>query len=73
MAAERIYFVRTKPVEGQPTVKRLVRASHPSTALMHVASSTYEVTVATQNDLEAMLGAGVKVEAIKPQQQELPG
>jgi len=72
MAAERIYFVRTKPVEGQPTIKRLVRASHPSTALMHVASSTYTVAVATQNDLEELLGKGTKVENIKAEQQELP-
>ncbi len=72
MAADRIYYVRTKPVEGQPAIKRLVRAGHPSTALMAVATSTYEVTVATQNDLEVLLGAGIKVESIRAEQQELP-
>lgn len=73
MATERIYCVKTKPVDDKPAVKRLVRASHPSTALMHVASSTYEAAVATQNDLEELLSKGVKVENIKAEQQQLPG
>lgn len=67
MAAERIYCVKAK--DGQ---QRLVRASHPSTALTHVAKATFDVAVATQNDLELLLGKGVKVENIKAEQQELP-
>lgn len=51
---------------------RLVRASHPSHALMHVARSAYRVRVATQEDLATRLPAGVEVEDIKHEQQELP-
>ena len=67
MAAERIYTVKNK-VDGS---KRLVRATHPSTGLMHVAKNTFEVAVATQNDLEELLGAGVKVEHIRAEQTQL--
>ncbi len=72
MAAERIYCIKSKPAEGKPAEKRLVRASHPSTALAHVANSLFEVAVATQNDLEELFSAGAKVESVKAQQQELP-
>jgi len=51
---------------------RLVRASHPSHALMHVARGAYSVHVSTQEDLETLLPAGVKVEDIKQEQGELP-
>lgn len=57
MAKDRIYFV------ANGDVKRLVRAPRIGPALMHVAKSTHTVRVATQNDLEALLAAGVKVEA----------
>lgn len=50
---------------------RLVRASHPSHALMYVARNTHEVRVATQHDLETLLPAGTKVEEISQEQQEL--
>lgn len=73
MAAERIYCVKGKPDENGVREKRLVRASHPSTALMHVARDTYETAVATQNDLEELLSQGIKVESIKAEQQQLPG
>lgn len=36
---------------------RLVRATHPSHALMHVARGAYEVRVSTQDDLIEMLPA----------------
>jgi hypothetical protein len=70
MAAERIYTIVPKEGDGKP---RLVRATHPSTALSHVARQAFEVRVATQNDLEAFLPAGVKVEDVKAEQQALPG
>lgn len=65
--AGRIYTVER---DGK---KRLVRASHPSVALTHVARSEYDVRVATQNDLESLLPQGVKVEDVKAEQQKLPG
>lgn len=43
---------------------RLVRATHPSHALTHVARDTFKVRVATQGDLETLLPAGVKVESL---------
>ncbi len=43
-------------------VQRLVRATHPNPALMHVARATYSVRVATQADLEAAFKAGIPVE-----------
>ena len=45
-------------------VQRLVRATHPNPALMHVARVTYSVRVATQADLEAAFKAGIQVEEI---------
>lgn len=72
MAAERIYCVKGRADANGVREERLVRSSHPSTSLMHVARDTYEVAVATQNDLERLLGAGAKVENIKSEQRELP-
>lgn len=51
---------------------RLVRATHPSHALMHVARDTHQVRVATQDDMEALLLAGTRVEELKAEQQALP-
>lgn len=72
MSTERIYCIKGKPDDIGRRTKRLVRAGHPSTALMHVARDSYEVAVASQNDLEELLGQGVKVENIKAEQGELP-
>ena len=44
---------------------RLVRASHPSQALMHVAKDLLTVRVASQDDIVAALTLGVKVEDCK--------
>ncbi|HEU6455942.1 MAG TPA: hypothetical protein VN201_10780 [Roseateles sp.] len=69
MAAQtRIYTVEDNAT-GQA---RLVRATHPSHALTHVARSAFSVRVSTQEDLTDLLPAGVKVEDIKAEQQELP-
>ena len=64
----RIYLVADK-VTKKP---RLVRASHPSIAVRHVASDAFEVRVATQDDLVAGFEAGLQIEAIRAEQTELP-
>ncbi len=66
MAAQRIYVVT---IDGRV---RLVRAAHPSTALMHVAREVASVAVASQEALVKHIAAGVPVESIKAEQQELP-
>lgn len=73
MAAQtRVYVVvpRTAPAKGEP--RRLVRSVHPATALRHVADGEYSVSVATQDELIALLGKGVRVEEIGQEQAELP-
>lgn len=50
---------------------RLIRATHPSHVLAFVAQGLDRPKVATQDDLEHLLGNGVKVESIKSEQQEL--
>lgn len=64
-AATRIYTV------SDGNTDRLVRATHPSHALTHVARSAYTVRVATQADLETLLLSGAKVEELRAEQQEL--
>lgn len=72
-APTRIYVVAPKIVEaGKPVSRRLVRASHPSHALRHVAEAEYVVAVASHDDLEDLLGKGTAVERISAEQQELP-
>lgn len=63
--ATRIYFVA---VEGVPY---LVRAAHPSAALMHVARNVAAVRVASQDDLVNCIADGIKVESAKEEQAEL--
>lgn len=53
----RIYLVT---ING---AKRLVRASHPASALMHVARHISTVGVATQQELIDGLAAGISVES----------
>jgi hypothetical protein len=57
----RIYVV--EKVDGSGT--RLVRASHKFGAHRHVTLSEYGTRLATQSDLERLIGAGVKVENAK--------
>ena len=64
--AQRIYVVA---IAG---TKRLVRASHPGSALAHVAKDIAIVKVASQDELVTLLAAGTKVESIKAEQQQLP-
>lgn len=68
----RIYIVSpNRPdSEADPVQRRLVRASHPSHALRHVAAEAFNVAVASQDDLVALLGDGVEVENIKAEPAE---
>lgn len=65
-AATRIYLVSVGEND------RLIRATHPSHALMHVAREIAAVKVASQDDLVQCLADGIQVETIKAEQQELP-
>lgn len=74
MAAQtRVYIVTPKRAdsEQEPVHRRLVRATHPSHALRHVAADEYNVAVASQDDLIALIGDGVQVETIAAEQKEL--
>lgn len=64
----RIYYVADKATKKP----RLVRASHPSVAVRHVAADAFDVRVASQDDLLSAFEAGVTVEKIAAEQQELP-
>lgn len=64
----RIYCVKSTAEGAKP---RLVRATHPSTALRHVAEAVYTVDVATQDELVDLLAAGSVIEQIKHEQQQL--
>jgi len=62
----RIYIV------GHGQEIRLVRASHRSQALSHVAKSLINVKVATQNELIEALQKGISIEtAVAPEQLSL--
>lgn len=50
---------------------RLVRATHPATALMHVARNIAKVRVASQDDLVQCLADGIQVETVKAEQMQL--
>ena len=66
MATTRIYLVTVGATD------RLVRASHPANALMHVARDIAKVKVASQDELIQCLADAVDVENIKAEQQVLP-
>lgn len=64
--AERIYIVHG------PQGTRLVKAGLRQQALSHVANSTFNIRVATQDDLVQALTSGTKIEQYRaPEQQEL--
>lgn len=52
---------------------RLIRASHPSHVIAHVAEQLDKPRIASQEDLEALLTKGVAVEVVKPVQQQIDG
>lgn len=58
MKQHRIYLV------GHGQTVRLVRAAHRAQALAHVARSSINVTVASQDELVEALGRGIKVENV---------
>ena len=60
---ERIYAVY------HGTEGRLVRAKTRAQALSHVAQSTFNIRVAGQEDLVALLGQGVRVESVRDADQ----
>jgi hypothetical protein len=65
--AERIYIVY-----GSQEGTRLVKASLRQQALNHVASTEFNIRVATQDDLVEQITAGTKIEQYRaPEQQEL--
>jgi hypothetical protein len=65
----RIYVV--KPTSGD-TKARLIRATHPATALSFVANSQFTVAVAKPDDLVELLTDGVSVESVAQEQQQIP-
>ena len=68
----RIYAIQAKDAAGNFVNYRLVRASHPSHALRHVAADSFACRVATQDDLIHGLSHGQQIETLKAEQQELP-
>lgn len=66
MATQRIYIARV----GDKT--RLVKASHPSPVVSHVSRDLIKVSVAKQDELVAAISAGVAVEDINAQPDQLP-
>lgn len=68
MTTTRIYAV----LDNVSKKARLVRATHPATALRHVAADAFEVRVASQDDLVKAFEAGTKVESLAAEQTELP-
>lgn len=65
---ERIYRVTPKAEGAEPKESRLVRAGSQAQALRHVAAETLAVSLASQQDLVELLGAGVKVDDAKAEE-----
>ncbi|AKJ28759.1 hypothetical protein [Caldimonas brevitalea] len=63
----RIYLV-----SNDAGMARLVRATHPSHALRHVAQDSFTVTVASQDECIELTLKGIPVETIKAEQMDLP-
>ncbi len=62
---QRLYVVAPRTAEeGKTITKRLVRAPNSAQALRHVADE-FVVTLAGQDDIVSLIGAGVKVEDSK--------
>lgn len=60
MSSHRIYLVTTHKGD-----RRLVRASHRSQAVNHVARTMMEASVARQDELVELVSKGVKVETVR--------
>jgi hypothetical protein len=61
--SERIYAVY------HGATGRLVRANNRAQALSHVAQSTFNIRVASQDELVSLLGKGIKVESVRDADQ----
>ena len=71
MATSRIYLVTTiGNADGRKN--RLVRAGNANQAWRHVAADLITADLASQDELVELIAAGVKVETIVAEQQELP-
>ncbi len=66
MTAKRIYLVTVGDKQ------RLVEATHPANALMHIARDMASVRVPSQAELVTAVKSGVEVESVKHEQQQLP-
>lgn len=60
----RIHLVET------PSGKRLIRAATKNGAIRHAAKDIIKCSVATQDELVAAVGAGIKVEDAGAEEQE---
>lgn len=65
MSTQRIYLVTTHKGD-----RRLVRATHRSQAINHVARTLMEASVARQDELVELVSAGVKVESVRDADQD---
>lgn len=54
--------LRTYLVKGSNGVERLIKAATKGQAMHHIASTSYTITVATQEDLERLLPKLLRVE-----------
>jgi hypothetical protein len=68
MSSARLYVVRDTATNKE----RLVRAGHPSTAVQHVTKDQFKAEVAKPDDIYRLASAGVQVETVGPEQQQLP-
>jgi hypothetical protein len=68
MAVTRIYLVRNKTTGALA----LVESAHPSTALRHVASTAFDVQVASAKEVADLMTAGAKVANPGEEQLLLP-
>ncbi len=64
----RIYCVKSTADGAKP---RLVRATHPSTALRFVADAAYTVTIPDSEQLLGCFEAGIKPEDLPGSEQQL--
>lgn len=71
MATQRVYMAKVKETDGSIT-KRLVRSGHPGPVMSHVSRDRITVSIPTQNELIECVAAGIKVEDINAQPDQLP-
>lgn len=67
MTAKRIYLITPATAGAKP---RLVRATHPSTALRFVADAAYTVTIPDSEQLLECFEAGIRPEDLPGSEQQ---